>query len=477
MRCLVVLLVFGCFFAVAEAADHNITKEVSGVSVSNVDFLLNLDIAGVEVKWVGGGKSGEVVVSVVATAETAPTVELILEGDLLTLTAAATGDCAGATDGDGSDGSAGSRVSIWGIFFITFGTLSCIFLFNSKIPVIMRVALLAIVAIAFVSPQIAFAAEVCPTTITITLPDAQDFSSVTVLGASQSANCPSEINGCGSPLETGACCSLEAEGECSRTLGFDNCDGAYQGDGSTCGDSDVCSTDTTPLEGFWLFTEVQNAEFTATKVIPASDVCTCFNCGCPSGITCLKSGGINKIVFDGENSWRYFSNVQTGSDFNNGGTYRRIGSVVEFTQTRAWSCAHAKKKPASYDDVKAPVYSRFSEIGSNIRLWSKSKWNSKPAVATTEYILYAPVTEEDFYSKYHLTSCQQCSCICCGGGSCTFTGCTASSSCTVNCKDTENGGTCLCECAAECLEHSSGIQSCTSRRAAFQHPLDGILVI
>jgi len=214
------------------------------------------------------------------------------------------------------------------------------------------------------------------------------------------------------------------------------------------------------FNGYWLFA-TQVTSGSVSKTYDSSNICTIDNTGaCPAGITCISAGGLDKWVFNATDfTYIHYTNVMTGSDFNDAGYFTLFtNGIVEFHQTRKWSCAHAvpiSEGQAGYN-VNSIVYANYLIQGSNIAITATG--NSLPAPNPTTYVTYTQITMTQMYNQYSLGSvCQDCICICFSGGNTNISppdSYTICVSCTVTCRSPTDGS-CVCVCATECSEFNS----------------------
>jgi hypothetical protein len=183
-------------------------------------------------------------------------------------------------------------------------------------------------------------------------------------------------------------------------------------------------TGTDALRGYWVWE--QRVDGTAVQTGPVDK-------------------GQMKLAFGtGNNKCHYIWNETTGSDFHTECTYSLTGNLVTFSakadpdRTAAgWSCAHPTW--TSWNDRPAIQYARYKFVGDRLWIgvnsyWGGVKggntsckrfpfWESEGQARTTEsWIVYKPVTRQEWYTKYAIsTRCQGSAAECapwpgCGAG-------------------------------------------------------------
>lgn len=179
------------------------------------------------------------------------------------------------------------------------------------------------------------------------------------------------------------------------------------GAGGTGGDGSGGSTSST-LEGYWVWTkQVENGAVTLEitdadmepKVGPGGWP------GCPEGILCTRYG-IHKVAFGDGGRLHQQHNVTTSSDFQTLGTWADAsGGAATFQREEQFSCAHPDAVNA---DVVPGGFRYRHEAG---ELWiSVSGFGGFPFVdpgaEPTTWLVYKPVTRDDYYGKYMIRVCQ-----------------------------------------------------------------------
>jgi hypothetical protein len=150
--------------------------------------------------------------------------------------------------------------------------------------------------------------------------------------------------------------------------------------------------------------------------------------------TVVQSGPVDKgqmkLAFGtGNNKCHYIWNETTGSDFHTECTYTLKGDLVTLSakadpdKTAAgWSCAHPSW--TAWNDRPAIQYARYKFVGDRLWIGVNSYWGGvnggtasckrfpfweSEAQATTveSWIVYKPVTRQEWYTKYAIsTNCQ-----------------------------------------------------------------------
>ncbi len=187
-------------------------------------------------------------------------------------------------------------------------------------------------------------------------------------------------------------------------------DGVSKPDGSVPADAGgATGTGTDALRGYWVWEK--RVEGTAVQSGPVDQ-------------------GRMKLAFGtGNNKCHYIWNETTGSDFHTECTYTLKGDLVTLSakadpdKTAAgWSCAHPSW--TSWNDRPAIQYARYKFVGDRLWIGVNSYWGgvtggntsckrfpfweSEGQATTVEsWIVYKPVTRQEWYTKYAIsTNCQ-----------------------------------------------------------------------
>jgi hypothetical protein len=163
------------------------------------------------------------------------------------------------------------------------------------------------------------------------------------------------------------------------------------------------------IEGYWVWTrqieggqttlEITDADMEG-KVGPSGWE------GCPEGILCTHHG-IHKVAFGGNGRFHQQHNVFTSSDFQTLGAWSDGGDDLGgFERQAQFSCAHPEEVNA---DVVAGAFDYRLEDG---ELWIAVSGFFGFAFADVEgeptsWIVYKPVTRDDYYGKYMIRVCQE----------------------------------------------------------------------
>lgn len=162
------------------------------------------------------------------------------------------------------------------------------------------------------------------------------------------------------------------------------------------------------IEGYWVWTrQVENGAVTLEitdedmegRVGPSGWE------GCPQGILCTHHG-IHKVAFGSNGRLHQQHNVFTSSDYQTLGTWSDGGDGVgSFERQEQFSCAHPEQVNA---DVVAGTFDYQLENG---ELWIAVSGFFGFAFADAEgeptsWIVYKPVSHDDYYGKYMIRVCQ-----------------------------------------------------------------------
>jgi hypothetical protein len=162
------------------------------------------------------------------------------------------------------------------------------------------------------------------------------------------------------------------------------------------------------IEGYWVWTrQVENGAVTLeiTDADLEAKVGSSGWEGCPDGIICTHYG-IHKVAFGGNGRLHQQHNVFTSSDYQTLGTWADGGAgVATYERQAQFSCAHPEEVNA---DVVAGSFDYKIDDG---ELWIAVSGFFGFAFADVEgeptsWIVYKPVTHDDYYGKYMIRVCQ-----------------------------------------------------------------------
>jgi hypothetical protein len=165
----------------------------------------------------------------------------------------------------------------------------------------------------------------------------------------------------------------------------------------------------TQLAGWWVWAqEVENGEVILTinhedmivKVGPSGWD------GCPDGIICTHYG-IYKFAFDASGFVHFIHNVNTSSDFQYEGTTTVDGELVAYSFNEHFSCAHP-----DINDTEVRTGFFIARIVDG-NLWvsvsgfgGDPQFFSEPPVDPQRWVVYRPITQEEFETTYMIRLCQ-----------------------------------------------------------------------
>jgi hypothetical protein len=164
----------------------------------------------------------------------------------------------------------------------------------------------------------------------------------------------------------------------------------------------------TEIDGYWVWTR-QIEDGAVTLEVTDADMEPRVGSsgwpGCPDGILCTRYG-IHKVAFGENGRLHQQHNVMTSSDFQTLGTWADQGAGLGgFERQEQYSCAHPDSVNA---DVVPGAFRYRVEAG---ELWVSVNGFfgfafSDPGVEPTTWLVYKPVSREDYYDRYMIRVCQ-----------------------------------------------------------------------
>lgn len=177
--------------------------------------------------------------------------------------------------------------------------------------------------------------------------------------------------------------------------------GGMAGTGGTGGSSTGLD-----VEGYWLWYQ-QVEDGAVVLQIEEEDLQIDDWPGCPSGIICTHYG-IMKFAFGTTGQAHFIYNVTTSSDYQTPGEYSVDGDLLHYLGSERFSCAH----PDQDDQEERDRYARVQMSDGN--LWvSVTGFQgfqlplfTDPPTDPTRWIVFRPISRDDFYGKYMIRVCQ-----------------------------------------------------------------------
>ncbi len=175
--------------------------------------------------------------------------------------------------------------------------------------------------------------------------------------------------------------------------------------GCSGGDESTVPAGVGALSGHWLwYQQVEAGQVVLT--IEEADLQVADWPGCPQGIICTHYG-IRKFDFEPSGAVAYIYNVTTSSDFEYEGTFSVADDLVSYSFDTHFSCAH----PDINDTDTRAGYFRYRAQDGN--LWvsvtgfdGDLPFSSQPPDSPDRWIVFRPVTPEDYASRYMIRLCQ-----------------------------------------------------------------------
>ena len=128
---------------------------------------------------------------------------------------------------------------------------------------------------------------------------------------------------------------------------------------------------------------------------------------CPSGIICTRYG-IQKVAFGDTGRIHFVHNVHTSSDFQTIGTYTASGGVGQVSKEARFSCAHPDQDNTNTDTVDFVYRLQDGELWIGVSRFGGSTlpFTGTPDSQPTRWMVYRPISREDYYGRYMIRVCQ-----------------------------------------------------------------------
>ncbi len=176
--------------------------------------------------------------------------------------------------------------------------------------------------------------------------------------------------------------------------------------GSTSSSGSGGSTSDVDVEGYWLWYQ-QIEDDQMVLQIEEEDLQIDDWPGCPNGIICTHYG-IMKLAFGATGRGHFIYNVMTSSDYQTPGQYTVDGDLINYVGSERFSCAH----PDQDDQTERDRYTRVQLVDGN--LWVavtgfqgfQLPFSDEPPTDPNRWIVFRPISQQDFYGKYMIRVCQ-----------------------------------------------------------------------
>ena len=176
---------------------------------------------------------------------------------------------------------------------------------------------------------------------------------------------------------------------------------------AACKESDLGPTEVT---GYWVWVRTVDNGNTVLEITDADMEPKVGPTGwpdCPSGILCTRYG-IHKVAFGDSGRIHYGYNVHTSSDYQTLGTYTAADGVGRVVKETRFSCAHPDDTNSNAATTDFVYHFDGDELWVGVGSFSgfELPLAGTPETEPTRWIVYKPVTREEYYGKYMIRICQ-----------------------------------------------------------------------